>query len=105
MTTGSGAVTAAVIRVGSHKKYTMKTFATTKLRSSPGMLLRRAAIPSSAHTHQRGQFAAVRQILRNPRLQTQLTIGAPDDIYEQEADRVADEVMRMPEPQVQRAPT
>jgi len=31
-------------------------------------------------------------------LQAKLTIGAPGDIYEQEADRVAEQVMRMPEP-------
>ncbi len=30
-------------------------------------------------------------------LQTKLTIGAPDDIYEQEADRVAEKITRMPE--------
>jgi hypothetical protein len=35
-------------------------------------------------------------------LQPRLTIGQPNDKYEQEADRVADEVMRMPEPGVQR---
>jgi hypothetical protein len=35
-------------------------------------------------------------------IQAKLTIGQPNDKYEQEADRVADEVMRMPEPQVQR---
>ena len=34
-----------------------------------------------------------------PTIQTKLTIGTPDDKYEQEADRVADQVMRMPEPQ------
>jgi hypothetical protein len=31
-------------------------------------------------------------------LQTQLTVGRPDDTYEMEADQVADQVMRMPEP-------
>ncbi len=31
-------------------------------------------------------------------IQAKLTIGAPGDRYEQEADRVADQVMRMPEP-------
>lgn len=31
-------------------------------------------------------------------IQTKLTIGQPDDPYEQEADQVADQVMRMPEP-------
>jgi len=35
-------------------------------------------------------------------IQPKLTIGQPDDKYEQEADRVADQVMRMPEPTVQR---
>lgn len=38
------------------------------------------------------------------RLQKKLTVGAPNDKYEQEADRVADQVTRMPEPQVQRQP-
>ena len=35
-------------------------------------------------------------------IQTKLKINEPGDIYEQEADRVADAVMRMPEPGVQR---
>ena len=34
-------------------------------------------------------------------LQTKLKISKPRDEYEQEADRIADEVMRMPEPSVQ----
>ncbi len=37
-----------------------------------------------------------------PIFQAKLTIGQPNDKYEQEADRVADQVMRMPEPKVQR---
>jgi len=32
-------------------------------------------------------------------VQTQLKIGEPNDKFEQEADRVAEQVMRMPEPQ------
>jgi hypothetical protein len=35
-------------------------------------------------------------------VQATLTIDRPGDRYEQEADRIADQVMRMPEPQVQR---
>ena len=31
-------------------------------------------------------------------VQAKLTVGAPNDRYEQEADRTADKVMRMPEP-------
>ena len=36
-----------------------------------------------------------------PLIQAKLTINQPNDQYEQEADRVADEVMRMPEPEMQ----
>lgn len=35
-------------------------------------------------------------------IQTKLTVGQPNDRYEKEADRVAEEVMRMPEPRLQR---
>ena len=45
---------------------------------------------------QRGQ---IRRILDSPKPQLKLTVGAPDDMYEEEADRVADEVMKMPDPQ------
>jgi len=44
----------------------------------------------------------VRQILHASRPQAKLTVGAPDDAFEKEADQVADQVMRMPEPGVQR---
>jgi hypothetical protein len=37
------------------------------------------------------------------KLQAKLTVNTPGDIYEQEADRVADQVTNMPEPQLQRA--
>jgi hypothetical protein len=47
---------------------------------------------------------AVVRLLQFGALQAKLTISRPDDIYEQEADRVAGEVMRMSEPQVQRQP-
>ncbi len=46
--------------------------------------------------HSLGNYAYGRMI------QTKLKIGEPGDIYEQEADRVADHVMRMPESRVQR---
>ncbi len=38
-------------------------------------------------------------------LQAKLRINQPGDRFEQEADRVADQVMRMPEPGLQRKPT
>jgi hypothetical protein len=37
-------------------------------------------------------------------IQPSLRIGQPNDEYEQEADRVAEQVMRMPEPGLQRKP-
>jgi hypothetical protein len=40
---------------------------------------------------------AVTQLIQSGAIQAKLTIGKPNDIYEQEADRVADQVMRMSE--------
>ena len=45
---------------------------------------------------------AVSRLVRSGGLQAKLRIGQTGDVYEQEADRVAEQVMRMPEPQVQR---
>jgi hypothetical protein len=42
---------------------------------------------------------AVQRLIKSGTLQAKLRIGQPEDVYEQEADRVADAVMRMPEPQ------
>ena len=48
---------------------------------------------------------AVQRIIQSGAIQAKLKIGQPDDIYEQEADRVAEQVMRMPEPGIQLKPT
>ncbi|MBW2689717.1 MAG: hypothetical protein JRC99_07295 [Deltaproteobacteria bacterium] len=45
---------------------------------------------------------AVQRLIKSGVLQAKLRIGQPRDKYEQEAERVADAVMRMPEPQVRR---
>ena len=45
---------------------------------------------------------AVSRLMRSGALQAKLRIGQPGDKYEQEADRVVDAVMRIPEPRVQR---
>ena len=45
---------------------------------------------------------AVQRLFKSGVIQTKLKIDQPNDIYDQEADRVANQVMRMPEPQVQR---
>lgn len=44
----------------------------------------------------------VQRVLGRREVQAKLMLGKANDEYEQEADRVADQVMKMPEPQVQR---
>ncbi|MCG7848689.1 MAG: hypothetical protein MIO93_05865 [ANME-2 cluster archaeon] len=44
---------------------------------------------------------AMQRLIKSGALQAKLRIGQPGDVYEQEADRVADAVMRMPEMQRQ----
>lgn len=83
----------------------MKTLAFAKRRCPPGSPSWRITAASSADSRRHADRTVVQQILRGPGLQAKLTVGAPNDIYEQEADRVADAVMRMPEPQIQAAPT
>lgn len=48
---------------------------------------------------------AVQGYFASGAIQTKLKIGQPNDKYEQEADRVADQVMNMPEPEVRQKPT
>jgi outer membrane protein OmpA-like peptidoglycan-associated protein len=43
---------------------------------------------------------AVERLLKSHVIQAKLTIGQPGDVYEQEADRVAEQVMRMPDPDI-----
>ena len=83
----------------------MKVFAVERKPSHFGKRGRHTRPVSSVDWPGGPNRAAVRRILRPPKLQASLTGGAPDDVYEREADRVADQVMRMPEPQVQAAPT
>ena len=77
----------------------MKTFAVKAKRARPAA--RRAQGPvNRPWTPALGaQRAEIRHILHGPRVQPKLTVGAPDDAYEREADRVADRVMRMPAPE------
>jgi hypothetical protein len=80
----------------------MLTFAIKKKRTPCIAPKRHSPTTSTMTPSLHLQQAKIRHILRGPTLQTKLTIGQPNDKYEQEADRVADEVMRMPEPRLQR---
>src|SRR5437867_11631155 len=46
---------------------------------------------------------AVQRLLQSGAIQARLKVSRPGDIYEQEADRVAEQVMRMPERALQRS--
>jgi hypothetical protein len=46
----------------------------------------------------------VQRVIYHQAIQTKFTIGKPGDAYEQEADQVAEWILNMPEPQVQRQP-
>jgi uncharacterized protein DUF4157 len=78
------------------------------LNSSLGIQKNKSSQPIKSHTD-RILFIqrtignqAVQRLIKSGTLQTKLKIGQPGDKYEQEADRVVDTVMRMPEPGVQR---
>src|SRR5215813_14017218 len=80
-------------------------------RSTAGATILRSratcAAPSVALSHlvaQRFGNRALQHLQRARLLQAKLTVSRPDDVYEQKADRAADEVMRIPEPTHDRAP-
>ena len=80
----------------------MKTFEKKSKMTTPPVRRGRTPVLPSFDPAAQIQRAQIRQVLRSPQVQAKLTIGQPNDKYEQEADYVADEVMRMPEPEVQR---
>ncbi len=78
----------------------MRTYAAIYKSSSAAALRRiRGSLPPSRPASAAGRVD-IRRILHAPRLQAKLTVGAPDDAYEREADRLAAEVLRMPESEV-----
>ncbi len=44
---------------------------------------------------------SVQRLFKSGYIQAKLKIGQPNDIYEQEADKVADQIMKIPYPAVQ----
>src|SRR6266851_7136 len=71
----------------------------TRSGKAPAHSESRLARLQSAHGNQHLQ-----RLLGRGVLQTKLTVNQPGDVYEQEADRVADAVMRMPDPAVSAQP-
>ena len=78
----------------------MKTFATNEKQLAPAVRKARPYVHYPMGPVQQTQQAKIHRILRSAGAQAKLTVGQPNDNYEQEADRVAEAVMRMPEPGV-----
>jgi hypothetical protein len=81
------------------------------LRHAPGAVVQRAM--AAPHSLRPSEFLAMQRTLGNNAagamlgrtpLQAKLTINTPGDRWEREADRIAEEVMRMPEETVNRPP-
>ncbi len=64
-----------------------------------------SAVDQILHLQRRIGNQAVQRLFKDGVIQTKLGIGKPGDVYEQEAGRVADQVMRMSEPDVNLKPT
>ena len=70
----------------------------------------RSGVPSPVQEHPLRQLhetvgnQEVQRLFESGLLRAKLGLGRPGDRFEQEADRVADQVMRMPEPVVQAKP-
>lgn len=91
---------------------TMRTFA-EKPKTPLQTTLAKSEIPGRAHVgrshevnsilHSQGTIGdqVMQRLLATGSIQTKLAINQPGDEYEQEADHVADQMMRMPEPQLQ----
>src|SRR5260370_10160264 len=71
----------------------------TRSGKAPADAQSRLARQQSAHGNQH-----VQRMLGRGVLQTKLTVSQPGDVYEQEADRMADAIMRMPGPAVSAQP-
>jgi len=82
----------------------MKTLASKEKRSAPVARMVRPYIHHPMGPVQQAQQEGIRRILRSTDAQAKFTVGQTNDKYEQEADRVADQVMAMPDPKLQRQP-
>jgi len=81
----------------------MHTFAQKQNQPpQPASCLARPHVATPVSNHQHDTVLNVQRTIGNQALQrmlqTKLIVNTPGDIYEQEADRVADQVMRMPNP-------
>jgi hypothetical protein len=80
----------------------MRTFAAKERRSAAAIRRSQPSRFGYRGAEVKAQRAAIHRILRSTDAQAKLTVGEPNDKYEQEADRVADQMVAMPDPKLQR---
>ncbi|BBO82240.1 hypothetical protein DSCO28_28060 [Desulfosarcina ovata subsp. sediminis] len=81
----------------------MRTFASISKKKLPARSTHTLQPPVYGLDRTR-QAGTIRHILGTSRIQPKLIVGAPNDVHEKEADRVADAVMRMPDEALVRQP-
>ncbi len=82
----------------------MKTFVMRKKRAAKSIRRSRPSRYGYPGHRVKDRQTEVRRILGSAGVQAKLSISQPNDKYEQEADRVADQVMAMPDPKLQPQP-
>lgn len=80
----------------------MNMFAIKDKHSAPATRRSRPSRFGYVGSRVKAQQAEIRRILGSTGAQAKLTVGSPNDKYEQEADRVADQVMGMRTPPAMR---
>ncbi len=88
------------VRVSSKKPEAAKEDRTSQVRKSDYSLPVNSIVDRILFLQRTIGNQAVVKLIKSGALQPKLRIGEPDDIYEQEADRVAEQVMKTPEPQI-----
>ena len=81
----------------------MQTLAVRTKSASSALVHATKPVPANG-SNLRAARVAVRAVLAEPSTQAKLRVGPSDDVHEREADRIAGEVMRMPEPRLPAAP-
>lgn len=92
-------------RFRKHESMQRKTLSKPRTTSRSSHLQKQSVVKSAAKhplmaLHQSIGNQAVQRLIRSPYIQAKLNVSTPGDQFEQEADRVADTVMRMPDAQV-----
>jgi hypothetical protein len=73
----------------------MRAYSKKRRPIATGIRRRRHYIRQPIGSEQQAQLAEIRTILRSSDAQAMLTVGQPNDKYEQRADRVSDRVIQM----------